>query len=294
MEWISADTIHKLETRRALEENYMLNNSRRKAAKVNAQEEYTAVDIEVERSIKKDKRDYIDDQSRHKDSYQHATQPLQQDLGEGGSTGPVERRNYHQAAKKKETLGTAATIESSCSCQHQARFSTGFYWRGWRRLLIPSSETTRQASSANVKSVLLYGCETWRTTQTMQQKIQTIFNTCLRPIYKIQWQEKIRNEDLWERAGQEPVAKQVLQRKWGWIGHTLRKPASSITQQALTWNLQGKRKRGRPCNSWGQDTEAGLKQQGTNWSRMTRTECGGKGSLMAYAPPGTMGMGISM
>ena len=38
-------------------------------------------------------------QSRHRDSYQHALQPLQQDLGDGG-TGSVERRNHHQAAKK--------------------------------------------------------------------------------------------------------------------------------------------------------------------------------------------------
>ena len=30
---------------------------------------------------------------------------------------------------KKETLGTASTIEGSCSCQRQARLSTGFYWR---------------------------------------------------------------------------------------------------------------------------------------------------------------------
>ena len=81
--------------------------------------------------------------------------------------------------------------------------------------------------NSNVKSVLLYRCETWWTTQTMQRKIQTFFNTCLRRIYKIQWQEKIRNEDLRERAGQEPVAKQILWRMWGWIGHTLRKPASS-------------------------------------------------------------------
>ena len=124
--------------------------------------------------------------------------------------------------------------------------------------------------NSKVKPVLLYGCETWWTTQTMQQKIQTFFNTCLRHIYKIQWQEKIRNEDLWERAGQEPVAKQILRRMWGWIGHTLRKPASSTTRQALTWNPQGKRKRGRPHNSWRRDTEAELKQQGTNWSGMTR------------------------
>nr|KAG5710105.1 hypothetical protein BaRGS_030181 [Batillaria attramentaria] len=92
----------------------------------------------------------------------------------------------------------------------------------------------------------------------MQQKIQTFLNTCLRRIFNIRWPEKIRNEELWERAGQEPVAKQILRRKWGWIGHTLRKPASSTTRQALTWNPQGKRKRGRPRNSWRRDTEAEL------------------------------------
>ena len=64
-----------------------------------------------------------------------------------------------------------------------------------------SMRTKLRIFNSSVKSVLLYGCETWRTTQTMQQKIQTFLNTCLRRIYKIQWQEKIRNEDLWERAG---------------------------------------------------------------------------------------------
>ena len=84
-----------------------------------------------------------------------------------------------------------------------------------------SMRTKLRIFNSNVKSVLLYGCETWRTTHTMQRKFQTFFNTCLRCIYKIQWQEKIRNEDLWEIAGQEPVAKQIPRRKWGWIGHTL-------------------------------------------------------------------------
>nr|KAG5693199.1 hypothetical protein BaRGS_014089 [Batillaria attramentaria] len=46
----------------------------------------------------------------------------------------------------------------------------------------------------------------------MQQKIQTFLNTCLRRIFNIRWPEKIRNEELWERAGQEPVAKQILRR----------------------------------------------------------------------------------
>ena len=66
------------------------------------------------------------------------------------------------------------------------------------------------------------------------------------------------------------MAKQILRRKWVWIRHTHRKPASSTAHQALTWNPQGKRKRGRPRNSWRRDTEAELKQQGTNWCGMTR------------------------
>nr|KAG5714692.1 hypothetical protein BaRGS_000180 [Batillaria attramentaria] len=108
----------------------------------------------------------------------------------------------------------------------------------------------------------------------MWQKIQTFLNTCLRCIFNIRWPEKIRNEELWERAGQEPVAKQILRRKWGWIGHTLRKPASSTIRQALTWNPQGKRKRGRPRNSWTRDTEAELYKQGDqlDWSGKTSPE----------------------
>nr|KAG5704141.1 hypothetical protein BaRGS_009671 [Batillaria attramentaria] len=39
------------------------------------------------------------------------------------------------------------------------------------------------------------------------------FNTCLRRIFNIRWPEEIRNEQLWERAGQEPVTKQILRKK---------------------------------------------------------------------------------
>jgi len=45
---------------------------------------------------------------------------------------------------------------------------------------------------------------------------------------------------------QESIDIEIKRRCWGWIGHTLQKPTSSITRQALTWNTQGKRKRGRP------------------------------------------------
>ena len=58
-EWISADTIKKLEMRK--EKKKDLNMSRTRAAKTEAQEEYTRANKEVKRNIKKDKTNFIDD-----------------------------------------------------------------------------------------------------------------------------------------------------------------------------------------------------------------------------------------
>jgi hypothetical protein len=52
------------------------------------------------------------------------------------------------------------------------------------------------------------------------------------------------------------------------IGHMLRKPASNITRQALRWNPQGKRKRGRPRNSWRRDLYAECQAMGQTWGQL--------------------------
>ena len=54
----------------------------------------------------------------------------------------------------------------------------------------------------------------------MLHRIQTIINSCLRRIFKIKRQDKIRNEELWERADQEPMDRQIC--KYDWMGHTVR------------------------------------------------------------------------
>ena len=97
-----------------------------------------------------------------------------------------------------------------------------------------------QLFNSNGKFVLLYGSETWRTSKSMLRKFQAFINKRLRRILRIRWPEKIRNEEHWERSGQEPVKSVISRKKWSWInGHTLRKPKDNITMQALRWNHQG-------------------------------------------------------
>ena len=133
-----------------------------------------------------------------------------------------------------------------------------------------STETKMRIVNYNVKSVLFYGCETWKTTGKVQRRLQTFLNTCLRRTFGIRWSDRERNEVLWERAGQEPVSKQILKRKWSWIGHTLRKPPNNTTRQALRWNPQGNRKRGRPLSSRRRSTETERALQETCWNGVTK------------------------
>ena len=117
--------------------------------------------------------------------------------------------------------------------------------------------------STNVKAVLLYGAETLRTiTVTITKRIQTFVNSCRRRIVGVWWPEITSNERLWQRTCQMPVEQEIRQRRWRWIGHTLRKLVDSITRQALTWNQEGKRKIGRRKNTWRRDQEADVKETG--------------------------------
>ena len=98
----------------------------------------------------------------------------------------------------------------------------------------------------NVKSVLLYGSETWKVAKTTISKLQVFVNRCLRRILNVHWPEVISNEQLWRRTGETEISIQIKRRKWNWRGHTLTKGHDTIEREALDWNPQGQRKRGRP------------------------------------------------
>ena len=104
-----------------------------------------------------------------------------------------------------------------------------------------STKTKLRIFTTNVIATLLYGSETLKVTQALSNKLQSFVNKCLRKILRIHWPEKISNKVLWSRARQEHIPTVIARRKWAWIGHMLRKPATDTTKQALKWNPPGKR-----------------------------------------------------
>ncbi|VDP46315.1 unnamed protein product [Schistosoma curassoni] len=138
-----------------------------------------------------------------------------------------------------------------------------------------STNTKVRIFNTNVKTVLLYGAETWRTTKDIIQKIQVFINNCLRKILQIRWPDTISNNVLWERTNQISVEKEIRKKQWKCTGYTLRKSPNCVTRQALTWSPQRQRRSGIPENTLRRETETDRYKK--NEQRLYRTRKAGPG-----------------
>ena len=142
-----------------------------------------------------------------------------------------------------------------------------FFFNVWKSRII-KPKTKLRIFNSNVKSILLYGSETWAITDSIRKKLQTFVNRCLRRILRIYWPNVISNRELWERTNQQPIEIEIGRRKWSWLGHTLRKQDSNITRQALRWNPAGRRRPGRPKETWRRCLEREMKSQHLSWGNI--------------------------
>ena len=122
--------------------------------------------------------------------------------------------------------------------------------------------------NSNVKSVLLYGAETWWMTEKLRARLQTFVNKCLRKALCIFWPKWITNKYLWSTANQVPIDEEIRRRKWRQLGHTMRKDQHSITLHSLRWSPAGRRSRGRSKKTWRRTVEEKMKHGDLTWSQI--------------------------
>ena len=121
-----------------------------------------------------------------------------------------------------------------------------------------------------VLSTLLYGSECWRMTDGDERKLSVFHTKCLRRIKRIFWPQRISNEELLRQCEQDSMETILMKKRWRWIGHTLRRDHDHIARVALHWTPEGKRKRGRPRNTWRRTVEAEMKAHNETWGTVTR------------------------
>uniref|UniRef100_A0A8W8MZV1 DUF6451 domain-containing protein n=1 Tax=Magallana gigas TaxID=29159 RepID=A0A8W8MZV1_MAGGI len=125
-----------------------------------------------------------------------------------------------------------------------------------------SRKTKLRFYNSCVLSVLLYGAECWRMTEGDINRLSSFHNICLRKIIRIFWPNKISNVELHKKANSEDMRFMLIRRRWqcNTIGNVLRKITDNITRIALQWTPEGKRKPGRPKNTWRRTVEKEMKE----------------------------------
>ena len=100
-----------------------------------------------------------------------------------------------------------------------------------------------------VRSILLYGHESWYSTTKTDRRFLVFENKALRRILGISWRDRVSNARIREITKLQPVDEYVRYSRWKWLGHVYRREGRMV-KDTPGYEMQGRRSRGRPKETW--------------------------------------------
>lgn len=101
---------------------------------------------------------------------------------------------------------------------------------------------------STIESVLLYGCDTWTLTKSLEKKLNGCYTRLLRMSLNISWKLMLTNEQLYQELPQ--VADKVAERRMKLSGHCFRHPELCASSLVFWQPTKGSRGRGRPAATY--------------------------------------------
>ena len=91
--------------------------------------------------------------------------------------------------------------------------------------------------NAAVRSVLLYGCETWPLRQQDVHRLEVFDHRCLRQLAKVGWSDRVSNLEVRKYVlggnGSDTLPRKIKLCRLRWLGHVLRMEPHRLPHQAL-------------------------------------------------------------
>ena len=102
----------------------------------------------------------------------------------------------------------------------------------------------KRLAKSLVWSVLLYGSEAWTLKKDDIRRLESFEMWVWRRMEKISWTERVRNEEVLRRVGEErTLINTIWRRKARWTGHVIR--SEGLLRTVIEGRAEGKRPRGR-------------------------------------------------
>ena len=175
-------------------------------------------------------------------------------MGQGTDSPPHIHIGSHELSTVNRFQYLGSTISSDLSLEQEINsriakasgIMSKLHKRVWSNKNL-TVNTKMQVYRACVLSTLLYSSEAWTTYSAQEKRLNSFHLRCLRRILNIQWQDKVPNTEVLERAGLPSVFSLLSQRRLRWLGHVHRMDDGRIPKDILYGELaEGSRARGRP------------------------------------------------
>lgn len=162
-------------------------------------------------------------------------------------------------------LGDVISQSGGCYDAITARIRST--WKNFRELL--PILTTRGLSlkvrghmyNACIRSVLLYGSETWPVNVKDVSRITRNDNAMLRWIASVKLSDRVPTVELHSRLGLKSIGEVVQTRRLRWYGHVLRCDDDWWPKKILEFDVPGKFLKGRPRKRWLENIQRDMKSK---------------------------------
>ena len=142
-----------------------------------------------------------------------------------------------------------------------------------------SLDTRLGLSKCCIWSTLLYGCETWTLSKTLEKRIEAFEIWAFRRIFKIAWANHKTNDEVLNMAKcKRSLLNIIMKRKLQYFDHITRK--KSLQKLLLEGEVDCKRQPGRPRRMWMDDIKGWTNKRsyaecvrGTRPDFMERHDC---------------------
>jgi len=138
-------------------------------------------------------------------------------------------------------LGSILTNDGRCTREIKCRIAMAKAAFNKKRTLFTSTldlELRKKLVKCYIRSIALYGAETWTLRAVDQKHLESFEMWCWRRMEKIIWTDNVRNEDVLFRVKeQRNILHEISKRKANWIGHILHR--NCLLQRVIEGKIHG-------------------------------------------------------
>jgi hypothetical protein len=103
---------------------------------------------------------------------------------------------------------------------------------------------------ACIRSVLLYGVETWALTKKLEDVLIGCDRRMLRYMAGVTWRDRVSSVEVARRCAVGELRSVLKIRRLKWFGHVMRGDEDGALGRVVNVEVEGRRPPGRPRKSW--------------------------------------------